>query len=50
MTIMTRLEKVRLQNQTQVAFETWRSNSKIAKVIETAFNKMLELNYKHAGA
>lgn len=30
------------------AFKLWKSNTTIARVIETAFNKMLELNYRHA--
>lgn len=34
--------------QKRALFQKWRSNATIGKVVETAFNKMLELNYRHA--
>lgn len=50
LTVMKRMEKVRVRREIIRAFQIWRQNAKIEKVVETAFNKMLELNYKHAAA
>lgn len=50
LTVMKRMEKVRVRKELQRCFEQWRQHARIEKVVETAFNKMLELNYKHAAA
>ena len=37
------------RSQLASAFRKWKQNSTMAKVVETAFNKLLEMNYAHAG-
>lgn len=46
--VLNKMERTRQRKTLTTAFSRWKHNSTIAKVVETAFNKMLELNYKHA--
>jgi hypothetical protein len=50
LTLIRRCAKVQERTEMQQAFESWKQSNKVQKVVDTAFNKMLELNYRHAKA
>ena len=48
--ILQKLTRARRARQLRIALSKWKSNTTVSKVVETAFNKMLKLNYQHAAS